>query len=83
MWLEGTKIDFYSHLNIQMNSLTSKIRNITRNIICPKIMNSQKIDSIFNSLARAESNKQLSSKDQKISELKTNRVLKILLNGEN
>lgn len=62
-----------------MNSLASKIRNI----ICPKIQNSKKIDSIFNSPARAESNKQLSSKDQKISELKTNRILKILLNGEN
>lgn len=52
-----------------MNGLTSKIKNI----ICPKIMNSQKIDSIFNGPARAESNKQLSGKDQKISELKSNR----------
>lgn len=55
-----------------MNGLTSKIRDI----ICPKIMNSQKIISISNGPARAESNKQLSGKDQKLSELKSNRVLK-------
>lgn len=50
--------------------------DVKNNKIWPKIMNSQKIDSIFNGPAKSESNKQLSSKDQKISELKSNRVLK-------